>query len=143
MRIAVVLLVSMLCAGCGNTWEQFMTPDFGPSRSDVAVSSERVVGGAPAVGSAPVRGHSQVFEKQAAVGAPPAGCYRGRLTDEGETCQALRTEGGALLTLGGALRGFGSGDSVCVCGFRSANQFCKQGITMIVRDISNTCADIR
>ncbi len=137
MRIAVVLLVSMLCAGCGNTWEQFMTPDFGPSRGDVAVSSERVGAGDR------VRGNSQVFDKQAAVGAPPVGCYRGRLTDEGETCQALRTDGGALLTLGGALRGFGSGDSVCVCGFRSANQFCKQGITMIVRDISNTCADIR
>ncbi len=137
MRIAVVLLVSLLCAGCGNTWEQFMTPDFGPTRGDVAVSSERVVSGDR------MRSNVPVFDKQAAVGAPPAGCYRGRLTDEGETCQALRTEGGALLTLGGALRGFGSGDSVCVCGFRSANQFCKQGITMIVRDISNTCADIR
>ena len=137
MRIAVVFLVSLLCAGCGNTWEQFMTPDFGPSRGDVAVSGDRVVSGDRA------RGQSQVFQKQAVVGAPPAGCYRGRLTDEGETCQALRTEGGALLTLGGALRGFGSGDSVCVCGFRSANQFCKQGITMIVRDISDTCADIR
>lgn len=131
MRIAIILLLSLLCAGCGNTWEKFMTPDFGPLRDDVAVSTDRV------------RGNSQVFQKQAAVGAPPAGCYRGKLTNEGETCQALRTEGGALLTLGGALRGFGSGDSVCVCGFRSENQFCKQGITMIVRDISNTCADIR
>lgn len=137
MRIVVVLMLSLLCAGCGNTWEKFMTPDFGPPRDDVAVSSDRVVSGDR------VRGNSQVFQKQAAAGAPPAGCYRGKLTDEGETCQALRTEGGALLTLGGALRGFGSGDSVCVCGFRSANQFCKQGITMIVRDISNTCADIR
>lgn len=131
MRFAVVLMLSLLSAGCGNTWEKFMTPDFGPPRDDVAVSSDRV------------RGSSQVFQKQATIGTPPAGCYRGRLTDEGDTCQALRTEGGALLTLGGALRGFGSGDSVCVCGFRSENQFCKQGITMIVRDISNTCADIR
>lgn len=137
MRIAIVCLISVLCAGCGNTWEKFMTPDFGPTRGDVAVSSDRVVSGDR------MRGNVPVYGNQAVADAPAAGCYRGRLTDEGETCQALRTEGGALLTLGGALRGFGSGDSVCVCGFRSANQFCKQGITMIVRDISNTCADIR
>jgi hypothetical protein len=71
------------------------------------------------------------------------GCFRGRLTDEGDTCQAMRTESGSLLTLGGPLRGFGPGDRVCVCGFNAPEPFCRQGTTFIIREISDNCGDIR
>ena len=87
--------------------------------------------GGPLAGSSAVRGPVS------------DGCFRGRLTDEGDTCQAMRTESGSLLTLGGPLRGFGPGDRVCVCGFNAPQPFCRQGTTFIIREISDTCGDIR
>ena len=96
--------------------------------------------GGSADGAAPAKAAERA--RSAPVPVPP-GCYRGRLTGEGETCQAMRTEDGKLLTLGGPRRGFATGDRVCVCGVRAPEQFCAQGLTVVIREISDTCADIR
>lgn len=69
----------------------------------------------------------------------PGNCYTGRLTSEGVTCQAMRTNDGRLLTLGGPLRGFGSGDRVCVCGTVAEVSFCQQGTTVYVARIDTHC----
>jgi hypothetical protein len=55
----------------------------------------------------------------------------------------MRTDGGNLLTLAGPLRGFGTGDAVCVCGVPAAQQFCHQGLTLLIREISDSCANIQ
>jgi hypothetical protein len=68
-------------------------------------------------------------------------CYTGRLTNEGDTCQALRTNDGRLLTLAGPLRGFGVGDNVCVCGPVAETAFCQQGTTIYVAEIDLRCAN--
>ena len=91
----------------------------------------------------PGRGALSKDTGSATQGSVPDGCFRGRLTDEGDTCQAMRTDDGSLFTLGGPLRGFGPGDRVCVCGFSAAQPFCRQGTTFIIREISDTCGDIR
>jgi hypothetical protein len=76
----------------------------------------------------------------AAGGATPVrSCYSGRLTNEGVTCQAMRTDDGRLLTLGGPLRGFGPGDRVCVCGPVAETAFCEQGTTIYIAEISARC----
>lgn len=69
----------------------------------------------------------------------PNNCYSGRLTGEGVTCQAMRTDDGRLLTLGGPLRGFGPGDRVCVCGPVAEISFCQQGTTIYVAQIDARC----
>ena len=70
---------------------------------------------------------------------PPSNCYIGKLTTEGVSCQAMRTLKGRLLTLGGPLRGFGPGDSVCVCGPLAETSFCQQGTTIYVAQIDTRC----
>ena len=115
MRWLAACAVIVLCAGCGDR--------LGPDRT------------APSRGALSSAGN--------AASPVPDGCYRGRLTDEGDTCQAMRTEDGALFTLGGPLRGFGPGNRVCVCGFPAAEPFCRQGTTFIIREISDNCDDIR
>ena len=135
-RFALLLPLLLAVAGCGDTWDKFMTPDFSWSR-DRSLSADRTAG-PPAYRDA-VRA-SGGDTRTAAAGS---GCYRGRLTEEGNTCQAMRTDGGSLLTLAGPLRGFGSGDTVCVCGVAASQQFCHQGLTLLVRDISDSCADVR
>ncbi len=120
-RLLVVFPLLLALAGCGDTWEKFKTPDFSWSR-DRVLSADRTAGPG---------------DQRA------AGCYRGRLTEEGNTCQAMRTDDGGLLTLAGPLRGFASGDSVCVCGVAAARPFCEQGVTLLVRDISDSCANVQ
>ncbi|HAT34537.1 MAG TPA: hypothetical protein DCS82_02385 [Rhodospirillaceae bacterium] len=71
--------------------------------------------------------------------AAPNNCYIGQLTGEGVTCQAMRTDDGRLLTLGGPLRGFGPGDRVCVCGPVAEISFCQQGTTVYVAKIDVRC----
>jgi len=128
----------LLLTGCGDTWYKIPMPDFSWFR-DRSVSADRAPARVAEKGSA-----------QASRAAAPAvrtaaqdGCYRGRLTAEGNTCQAMRTDGGDLLTLAGPLRGFGSGDAVCVCGIPSARQFCGQGLTLLVREIGDSCGNIQ
>ena len=135
-RFALLLPLLLAVAGCGDTWDKFMTPDFSWSH-DRAMSADRTAG-PPAY-----RDAVRASGGDARTAAATSGCYRGRLTEEGNTCQAMRTEGGNLLTLAGPLRGFGSGDTVCVCGVAAVQQFCHQGLTLLVRDISDTCADVR
>lgn len=119
----MLLPLLLLAAGCGDTWDKFTTPDFDWNR-DRALSADRP---------------SAVATDLHAAG----GCYRGRLTAEGNTCQAMRTDDGDLFTLGGPLRGFAAGDSVCVCGIPAAQQFCDQGVTLLIREISDNCANIQ
>jgi hypothetical protein len=141
----MLLPLLLAVAGCGDTWDKFMTPDFSWSH-DRSLSADRVAGPAAGLGPAVPRSYRDAVRDsggETRTAAAAAGCYRGRLTEEGNTCQAMRTDGGSLLTLAGPLRGFASGDSVCVCGVAAAQQFCHQGVTMLVRDISDTCADIR
>ena len=58
IRSALVLLLTLVCAGCGgDTWEKFTTPDYGPPREDVTVSADRL------------RGNSKAFKTQASTGA--------------------------------------------------------------------------
>ncbi len=151
-KMAAMGTLLLLLTGCGDTWNKFMTPDFSWSR-DRAVSADRTPARA-AQAQAPLAPMSQptpsLVPRAAAPGSRPAtrtaataGCYRGKLTAEGHTCQAMRTDGGDLLTLAGPLRGFGSGDTVCVCGIPSARQFCEQGTTLLIREIDTDCKDIR
>lgn len=116
LAVLLVLMPVLIVAGC-----------FGGPGADRANLPENSDGVRATHASAPV----------------PPGCYRGRLTGEGETCQAMRTDGGKLITLGGPRRGFVAGDRICVCGVRAPQQFCRQGLTVVIREISDTCADIR
>jgi hypothetical protein len=59
-------------------------------------------------------------------------CVRGRLTDEGVECQALRSTTGELYTLVGDLNGFKNGDEVVVSGTIAGISFCMQGTTINV-----------
>lgn len=151
-RFLTIAPILLLLTGCGDTWDKFLTPDFAWSR-DRAVSADRAPARAaayqaPASLAAPTsRPVSRTAQNSAQRSnqrtAAQSGCYRGRLTDEGNTCQAMRTDGGELITLGGPLRGFGSGDAVCVCGVPSAQQFCGQGTTLLIREIDTDCKDIQ
>lgn len=132
----MLLPILLLAAGCGDTWDKFMTPDFAWSR-DRALSADRSASGTLAFREA-VRASGGETRTAAA-----GGCYRGRLTAEGNTCQAMRTDGGDLLTLAGPLRGFAAGDAVCVCGVPATQQFCDQGVTLLIREISDNCANIQ
>ena len=69
----------------------------------------------------------------------PSNCYSGKLTTEGVSCQAMRTNKGRLLTLGGPLRGFRAGDAVCFCGPVAKTSFCQQGITIYLAHIDVRC----
>jgi hypothetical protein len=151
-KMAAMGTLLLLLTGCGDTWNKFMTPDFSWSH-DRAVSADRTP--ARAVDTrAPLAPMAQPTpsliprtaapaSRAAARTAAKAGCYRGQLTAEGNTCQAMRTDGGDLLTLAGPLRGFGAGDTVCVCGIPSAQQFCGQGTTLLIREIDTDCAGIQ
>ena len=122
-RLVIPLLLLSLAAGCSDL--RASSED-----GDIAASTGRV----PQADTVPARPSPP---------RPGPGCFRGRLTDEGDTCQAMRTETGRLITLGGPLRGFGPGDAVCVCGIRADRPFCRQGVTVVIREISDTCADIQ
>ena len=143
-RILAILAVLFLAAGCADSWDDWI-PFVGDSdTADKAVSADRIPGTVPSpTGTPPAAQHS------AATGVPPqrtaaaSNCYRGRLTEEGSTCQAMRTDSGGLLTLAGPLRGFGDGDSVCVCGVQATQQFCGQGMTLLVREIAENCNGLR
>lgn len=143
-RFAVLLPLLLLAAGCGDTWDRFTTPDFSWSR-DRALSADRTPAAAPERGTrtAPLPRETARQSGGSYRTAAESGCYRGRLTGEGNTCQAMRTDGGNLLTLAGPLRGFGTGDAVCVCGVPAAQQFCHQGLTLLIREISDSCANIQ
>jgi hypothetical protein len=150
-RFALLLPLLLLAAGCGDTWQKFTTPDFSWSR-ERAVSADRTPATVPnarpridtapaALASPPPR--APAAPARTARAADTGGCYRGKLTGEGNTCQAMRTENGSLLTLAGPLRGFAAGDAVCVCGIPAAQQFCAQGLTLLIREISDNCANIQ
>jgi len=143
-RFAVLLPLLLLAAGCGDTWDRFTTPDFSWSR-DRALSADRTPAALPERGTrvAPLPRETARQSGPSYRTAAESGCYRGRLTGEGNTCQAMRTDGGNLLTLAGPLRGFGTGDTVCVCGVAAAQQFCHQGLTLLIREISDSCANIQ
>ena len=65
-------------------------------------------------------------------------CLRGRLTDEGVECPALRSEDQVLYTLAGDTGDFEVGDEVCVCGTTGGLSFCMQGTTIAVTSISSS-----
>jgi hypothetical protein len=65
----------------------------------------------------------------------PLICIRGKLTDEGVECPALRSEG-ELYTLAGESGEFEAGDEVCVCGAVADVSFCMQGATIAVTQIT-------
>lgn len=154
-KLAAIGTLLLLLAGCGDTlhdtWDKFTTPDFAWSGGrDRAVSADRTPASAAAATRAPMAPmHYSTPSTSPRTAAPAArtaakgGCYRGRLTAEGATCQAMRTDGGDLLMLAGPRRGFGPGDSVCVCGIPAAQQFCGQGTTLLIREIDVDCRDIR
>lgn len=62
-------------------------------------------------------------------------CIRGKVTDEGIECPALRAEG-ELYTLAGESGAFEVGDEVCVCGAVADVSFCMQGTTIAVTQIT-------
>jgi hypothetical protein len=150
-----VLGLLLLLSGCGgglsqslsDTWNKFLTPDFSWNR-DRAVSADRApartLEGSGAATASPMSRYAAPASRPATrTAAAQSGCYVGRLTGEGNTCQAMRTNGGNLLMLAGPLRGFGTGDAVCVCGIPSAQQFCNQGLTFLIREIDTDCGSIR
>ena len=63
-------------------------------------------------------------------------CLRGRLTDEGIECPALRSDSQSLYTLAGEVAPFEVGDDLCVCGIVAEVSFCMQGTTITVTQIS-------
>lgn len=143
-RFAVLLPLLLLTAGCGDTWEKLTTWDFGWG-GERAVSTDRTPVAVPDTRgqTQPTPGSASGWTARTARSAATDGCYRGKLTGEGNTCQAMRTENGSLLTLAGPLRGFGTGDPVCVCGVPASQQFCHQGLTLLIREISDSCANIQ
>jgi hypothetical protein len=75
--------------------------------------------------------NSKVARLQAAI-SPSTICVKGKLTDEGVECQALRSTDGDLFTLVGDVDGFQNGDEVVVCGTIAEISFCMQGTTINV-----------
>ena len=75
------------------------------------------------------------------VSAPSDGLMtiRGRLTDEGVECPAMRDEQGILYTLSGDLGSFRPGDQVCVRGRTVEMSICQQGVTIAVVSIAKSC----
>ena len=148
IRILAMLAVLFLSAGCADTpnesWYDWV-PFVGDSdKQDSATSADRIPGTIPpASGAPPAARHSAATGGSALRTAAASNCYRGRLTEEGSTCQAMRTDSGGLLALAGPLRGFGDGDAVCVCGVQAAQQFCGQGTTLLVREIAENCNGLR
>ena len=71
-----------------------------------------------------------LFDAGAAIGKTV--CIKGKLTDEGVECQALRTANDELYTLVGDLKGFGIGDEVYVSGTIAEFSFCMQGVTIAI-----------
>jgi hypothetical protein len=67
-------------------------------------------------------------------------CIRGKLTDEGIECLALRSDG-ELYTLTGDTDGFQVGDEICVCGAVADLSVCMQGTTITVTHISSDKED--
>jgi hypothetical protein len=59
-------------------------------------------------------------------------CVRGRLTDEGVECQAMRGADGRLYTLAGDLAGLVPGAEACVCGRVAELSTCMQGTTLAI-----------
>jgi len=59
-------------------------------------------------------------------------CVRGRLTNEGVECQALRGDDGKLYTLGKPKVAAKTGVAVCACGGVVAASVCMQGVTIAV-----------
>ena len=64
---------------------------------------------------------------------------RGRLTDEGVECPAMRGDDGKLYTLLGDLKGLRPGDKVCVRGRVAEISHCMQGTTLAIEQIGRTC----
>ena len=64
-------------------------------------------------------------------------CVRGRLTDEGVECQALRGADGKLYTLGKPKVSAKTGAAVCACGGVVAASICMQGVTIAVTRMSH------
>lgn len=63
-------------------------------------------------------------------------CVRGKLTDEGVECQAMRGDDGTLYTFTRGQAGDArTGDSLCVCGSIAGMSFCMQGRTIAVTRI--------
>ena len=58
-------------------------------------------------------------------------CVRGRLTDEGAECPALRDAHGVLYTVAKRNIGRRPGQDICVCGRVADMSFCMQGKTLI------------
>ena len=82
-----------------------------------------------------VKVHASWNSVQADLGwasSPSTICVKGKLTDEGVECQALRTSDGELYTLVGDLNGYKIGDVVIVCGTIADISFCMQGTTINV-----------
>lgn len=83
-----------------------------------------------------VRVHASRNAEVALLGKSAVGsktvCVKGKLTDEGVECQALRTADNELYTLVGDLQGFQVGDEVYVSGTIAEFSFCMQGTTISV-----------
>jgi len=143
-RLVWILPVLLLLSGCGDTWNNFLTPNTSWSR-DRSVSADRTPAWSAAAQAPVSTGSPGIWSSRSGTRtvAAQSGCYRGKLTEEGNTCQAMRTDGGDLMTLAGPLRGFGPGDAVCVCGIPASQQFCNQGLTLLIREISDTCSNIQ
>jgi hypothetical protein len=62
-------------------------------------------------------------------------CLRGRLTDEGVECQAMRGSDGRLYTLVGDLGDPPAAGEACICGRMAELSSCMQGTTVVVTRI--------
>ena len=68
--------------------------------------------------------------------APDEICVRGRITDEGVECQAMRGRDGRLYTLvGDPGEAPAAGSELCVCGRVAELSSCMQGTTVVVTRI--------
>jgi hypothetical protein len=65
----------------------------------------------------------------------PEICLRGRLTDEGVECPALRGPDGRLYTLKAAPGAAPAAGELCVCGWVAELSNCMQGTTIVVTRI--------
>jgi hypothetical protein len=92
-------------------------------------------GTAPAGSTASVAERNEAAARPDARTASPEICLRGRLTDEGVECTALRGRDGRLYTLVGDSGAAPAAGELCVCGRVAELSSCMQGTTIVVTRI--------
>ena len=99
---------------------------------------ELAVAGQPAGSRTTERPQAHLVSADPGTASAGEVCVRGRLTDEGIECQAMRGADGRLYTLAGAPASLEPGAEACFCGTVAELSTCMQGTTLAVTRIAPT-----